>query len=157
MMAAKKLTLQHTTKRGNLMKKLIAISLLLTLVLSLAGCAGGVDMEQADTDMDAFFQAVAAGDFTAAQSLIHPSVTEDMQTFFDDLEKQNAALDFQNGLTWEREMNIHYSWYHSDVGGSQYMRSFRLKAGDVTLRAEITIVSNNAGYGIYSLYIQPTA
>jgi hypothetical protein len=157
MMAAKKLMLQHTTKRGNLMKKLIAISLLLTLVLSLAGCAGGVDMEQADTDMDAFFQAVAAGDFTTAQSMMHPSITDDLQAFFNGLEDQNSALDFQNGMTWEREMNIHYSWYHSDVGGSQYMRSFRLKAGDVTLRAEITIVSNKAGYGIYSLYIQPTA
>ena len=68
---SKKLTLQRTTKRGNLMKKLIAISLLLTLVLSLVGCQGGVDMAKADTDTDAFFQAVAAGDFATAQSLMH--------------------------------------------------------------------------------------
>ena len=146
-----------TQKRGNNMKKLIAISLLLTLVLSLAGCAGGVDMEQADTDMDAFFQAVAAGDFTTAQSMMHPSITDDLQAFFNGLEDQNSALDFQNGLTWEREMNFQYSWFQSNVGGSLYTCTYRLKAGDVTLRAEISIVSNEAGYGIYRLNIEPAA
>ena len=137
------------------MKKMISILLLAVMVLSLAGCAGGVDTDQADKDMEAFFQAVAVGDFAAAQSLMHPSVTEDMQAFFDGLEKQNSALDFQNGLTWQREMNFQYSYYHSDVGGSQYIRTYRLQAGDVTLRAEIAIVSNDAGYGIYSLNIEP--
>ena len=139
------------------MKKMISILLLAVMVLSLAGCQGGVDMEQADKDMEAFFQAVAAGDFAAAQSLMHPSITDDLQAFFDGLEDQNSALDFQNGLTWEREMNFRYSYYHSNVGGSQYIRSYLLQAGNVTLRAEIAIVSNEAGYGIYSLNIEPAA
>ena len=137
------------------MKKMISILLLAVMLFALAGCAGGVDMEQADTDMDAFFQAVAAGDFTTAQSMMHPSITDDLQAFFNGLEDQNSALDFQNGLTWEREMNFQYSWFQSNVGGSLYTRTYRLKAGDVTLRAEISIVSNEAGYGIYRLNIEP--
>ena len=139
------------------MKKLIAISLLLTLVLSLVGCQGGVDMAKADTDTDAFFQAMAAGDFATAQSLMHPSISDDLTAYFNDLEAQNAGLDFQNGLSWEQELNVQYSWYHSDVGGSLYTRTYRLQAGNVTLRAEIAIVSNEAGYGIYRLNIEPVA
>ena len=130
------------------MKKMISILLLAVMVLSLAGCAGGVDKQQADTDMESFFQA-------AAQNLMHPSIPDDLAAFFDGLEAQNPALDFQNGLTWEREKNIQYSWYDSNVGGSQYVRSFRLQAGDVTLRAEIVVVSNENGYGIYSLNMEP--
>ena len=136
------------------MKKLISILLLLIMVLTLAGCQGGVDTEQADKDIDAFFQAVGTGDFATAQTHMHPSTKDDLQAFFNDLETQNSALDFQDGLTWEREMNIEYSLYHSSVDGSRYVRSFRLHAGDVALRAEITIVSNEAGYGIYSLNIE---
>lgn len=139
------------------MKKMISILLLAGMVLSLAGCQGGVDMEQADKDMEAFFQAVAAGDFAAAQSLMHPSITDDLQAFFGGLESQNSALDFQNGLTWEREHNIQYSWFDSRINGSLYTRTYRLRTGEVTLRAEITIVSNEAGYGIYSLNIEPAA
>lgn len=139
------------------MKKVISILLLAVMVFSLAGCQGGVDMATADADTDAFFQAVAAGDFAVAQSLMHPSVTDDMQAFFDGLEGQNPGPDFQNGLTWEQELNVQYSWYHSDVGGSLYTRTYRLQTGDVTLRAEIAIVSNEAGYGIYSLNIEPVA
>ena len=139
------------------MKKMISILLLAGMVLSLAGCQGGVDMEQADKDMEAFFQAVAAGDFAAAQSLMHPSITDDIQAFFGGLESQNSALDFQNGLTWEREHNIQYSWFDSRVDGSLYTRSFQLHAGNVTLRAEIAVVSNEAGCGIYSLNIEPVA
>lgn len=137
------------------MKKMISILLLAVMVLSLAGCAGGVDKQQADTDMESFFQAVATGDYAAAQNLMHPSIPDDLAAFFDGLEAQNPALDFQNGLTWEREKNIQYSWYDSNVGGSQYVRSFRLQAGDVTLRAEIVVVSNENGYGIYSLNMEP--
>jgi hypothetical protein len=139
------------------MKKMISILLLAVMVLSLAGCQGGVDMEKADADTDAFFQAVAVGDFAAAQSLVHPSFDEDLQVLFEGLEARNPGLDLQNGLTWDRQMNVQYSWYHSDVGGSQYIRSYLLQAGDVTLRAEIAIVSNEAGYGIYRLNIEPVA
>lgn len=139
------------------MKKLISILLLAVMVLSLAGCAGGVDMEQADKDIESFFQAVAAGNFNTAQNYMHPSVNGDLQEFFDGLEAQNDALDFQNGLTWDREKNIQYSWFDSRVDGSLYTRSFQLQAGDVTLRAEIAVVSNEAGYGIYSLNIEPVA
>ena len=78
------------------MKKMISILLLAVMVLSLAGCAGGVDKQQADTDMESFFQAVATGDYAAAQNLMHPSIPDDLAAFFDGLEAQNPALDFQN-------------------------------------------------------------
>lgn len=133
------------------MKRMLSILLLAAVVLSLTGCSGGVDQEKAHADVAAFFEAVAAEDFAAAESYLHPSRQQDLEIFFAVLEGQNPGLDFQAGVTVAHDTNFSWSWYTSKVSGSQYTRAYVLTVGEVTLHATVQIVRNGDGYGIYEL------
>lgn len=130
------------------MKKLIAISLLLTLVLSLAGCAGGVDVEQADAEVAAFFDTAITGDYEAAKTYLHPSNADILLHSF-------IYYNIPKGATVTDAANFSWSWYDGSVGGSQYTRDYTLTAGDAAWTVSVQVVQNEAGYGIYSLDIQP--
>ena len=142
------------------MKRICCLFFVATLVLSLAGCQGGVDMPTADESSAAFFACVAAGDYEAAKGYLHPSYSQDLESYFTSLEEQHPGLDFQSGLevetgVGEKGINLSWSWYDSTVGGSQYTRNFWLTVSGMTLYATVKVVENKDGYGIYDLTITP--
>ena len=130
------------------MKKLVAMILLTVMVFSLAGCQGGVDTKQADAEVAAFFDAAIAGDYEAAKAYLHPSNADILLFSFD-------YYNIPKSATVTDEANFSWSWYDGSVGGSQYTRDYTLTAGDAAWAVSVQVVQNEAGYGIYSLDIQP--
>ena len=132
------------------MKKMISILLLAVMVLSLAGCQGGVDTKQANAEVAAFFDAAIAGDYEAAKAYLHPSNADILLFSFE-------YYNFPKSATVTDAANFSWSWYDGSVGGSQYTRDYTLTAGDAAWAVSVQVVQNEAGYGIYSLDIQPVA
>ena len=130
------------------MKKLVAMILLTVMVFSLAGCQGGVDTKQADAEVAAFFDAAIAGDYEAAKAYLHPSNADILLFSFD-------YYNIPKSATVTDAANFSWSWYDGSVGGSQYTRDYTLTAGDAAWAVSVQVVQNKAGYGIYSLDIQP--
>ena len=132
------------------MKKTISILLLAVMVLSLAGCQGGVDAEQANAEVAAFFDAAIAGDYEAAKAYLHPSNADILLYSF-------RSYNIPKDATVTDATNFSWSWYDGSVGGSQYTKEYTLTAGDATWNVSVQVVQNEAGYGIYSLNIEPAA
>ena len=130
------------------MKRILCLIFAVALVLSLAGCQGGVDRDKANAEITAFFDKVAAGDFEGAKIYLHPQNVTDLQALFS---QSGIPADFAVADV----INFAWSWYSSDVDGSQYTREYRLTADKQSWTVSVQIVQNDAGYGIYNLTITP--
>lgn len=130
------------------MKRILCLFFVVSLVLSLAGCQGGVNRAQADAEIAAFFDKVASEDFEGATAYLHPTNATDLQTLF-------AQSDIPADFAVEDIVNFSWSWYSSDVDGSQYTREYRVTTGEQHWTVSVQIVQNDAGYGIYDLTITP--
>ena len=130
------------------MKRILCLFFAVALALSLAGCQGGVNREQADAEIAAFFDKVAAEEFEGATAYLHPANATDLQALFS---QSGIPADFAVADV----INFSWSWYSSDVDGSQYTREYRVTADEQSWIVSVQIVQNTAGYGIYDLTITP--
>ncbi len=118
------------------------------LLFSLFGC-GGVDRQQAKTDAEAFLDLIEKEDYESAKAFLHPSRDIDLAADFSRIEAEEG-IDFSLGIKVNRYTGTSYSWYDSDVDGSQYKFDVELLVGTLPVEAKIAVVENDAGYGIYS-------
>ena len=126
---------------------------MLLLLLSLTSCSGGIKGDEVKTLTADFFGAVRAEDFESAETYLHPALDDlDLEGYF--LEVEEAyGLDFQEAFKVERYTGFQSSFYSSTVGGSSYTLTMKAALGEVPFLLEVTVVRNDAGYGIYHIRI----
>ncbi|MBE6903109.1 MAG: hypothetical protein E7480_00680 [Ruminococcaceae bacterium] len=133
------------------MKKLMSIFLAFMCVFVLSACSGGISGDEAKSHINGFFEKIEAEDYEAAEEFLHPKRPADLQEFFEALENEND-VDFAS-INIEKYTGFKSSWYDSSVGGSTYSLKMKIAVSDKIIEAEIEIVKNDNGYGIYNLDI----
>ncbi len=133
-------------------KKLSAITVACLLVFSLISCGNGINGDEAKAHINEFLAAVAAEDYDKAESLLHPERPKDLKAFFSTIEKEEH-IDFQSGIEIEKYTGFSSTYYDSRVDGSRYELTMRTRVGTDEVTFTIEIVSNEIGYGIYSINI----
>ena len=129
---------------------IIALAMLLML-LSLTSCSGGIKGDEVKTLTADFFGAVRAEDWASAKTYLHPAL-EDLDLEGDFLKIEEAyGLDFQSEFKVDRYTGFHTSFYSSEVDGSSYTLNMKAVLGETPFLLEITVVRNDAGYGIYNI------
>ena len=136
---------------------LSVLAALLLLITSLTACSGGVTREETKTAMDSLLTALAKEDYAEATALYHPdaAMNEELLAAFVEEVKTNIGLDFTEGATVERTTNMRSAYYDSNVGGSLYALTAKIKAGDKTATLTVEVVRNDKGYGIFKVECNP--
>ena len=107
--------------------------------------------------MDSLLTALAKEDYAGAAALYHPdaAMNEELLAAFVEEVKTNIGLDFTEGATVERTTNMRSAYYDSNVGGSRYELTAKIKAGDKTATLTVEVVRNDKGYGIFKVECNP--
>ena len=136
---------------------LSVLAALLLLITSLTACSGGVTREETKTAMDSLLTALAKEDYAGAAALYHPdaAMDEELLAAFVEEVQTNIGLDFTEGATVERTTNMRSAYYDSNVGGSFYALTAKIKAGDKTATLTVEVVRNDKGYGIFKVECNP--
>ena len=142
----------HTARRI-----LSILAALLLLITSLTACSGGVTREETKAAMDSLLTALAKEDYAGAAALYHPdaAMTEELLAAFAEEVQTNIGLDFTEGASVERTTNMRSAYYDSNVGGSFYALTAKIKAGDKTATLTVEVVRNDKGYGIFRVSCNP--
>ncbi len=120
------------------------------LLFSLTSC---IDSNLARGTLEDFVIAVESNDFEKAQSYMHPSVTDDIEVYFNSIEKERQ-VDFQAGFKIIKYVGFENAFFDSNVGGSLYGTTATVKIGGMDATITVNIVENDAGYGIYNFTIE---
>lgn len=136
---------------------LSALAALLLLLASLTACSGGVTREETQTAMDSLLTALDNENYAEAAALYHPdaAMTEDLLAAFAEEVKTNVGIDLAEGATVEKITNMRSAYYHSNVDGSFYALTAKIKAGDKTASLTVEVVRNDRGYGIFKVECNP--
>ena len=141
-----------TATRG--LSILAALCLLLT---SLTACSGGVTREETQTAMDSLLTALDNENYAEAAALYHPdaAMTEDLLATFAEEVKTKVGIDLTEGAVVEKITSISTSYYDSNVDGSRYALTAKIKAGDKTASLTVEVIRNDRGYGIFKVECNP--
>ena len=127
------------------------------LLASLTACSGGITREEAKTAMDALLSALDNENYAEAAALYHPdaAMTEDLLIAFAEQVKTKVGIDLTEGAVVEKITGISTSYYDSTVGGSRYVLTAKIKAGDKTASFTVEVIRNDKGYGIFKVECNP--
>ena len=130
---------------------------LLLLLASLTACSGGITREEAKTAMDALLSALDNENYTEAAALYHPdaAMTENLLAAFAEQVKTKVGIDLTEGAVVEKITGMSASYYDSNVDGSRYALTARIKAGDKTADLTVEVIRNDKGYGIFKVECNP--
>lgn len=134
--------------------RIVALMMLAALLLLLTGCSGGISSDETKTHVGTFFEAVEAGDYAAAEACLHPERPADLAEYFTGMEAV-IGQPFSAGVTVADYTGFRSALYDSTVGGSTYTLMMKVTVGIAEVDAEIEVVRNDAGFGIYNLSITP--
>lgn len=132
---------------------LVTLTLLLTSAASLAACSGGVSRDEAKEAANALFSALAAEQYAEAAALYHPdtNMTAELMASFSETMLNDMGADFTKGVTVERYTNMRSAYHDSDVGGSFYELTMKVKVGDKSLSITARVVRTEGGYGLWEV------
>ena len=133
--------------------QIIALVLCCLCVFPLTSCKGAIKGDEAKEYINEFLDAIEAGDYEAAEEMLHPDFPSGkLEAFFTTAGRQ-LGVDFQEGIEIEKYTGFRSSFYNSSIDGSSYELTFRAKVGngDKVVTFTIEIVKNDNGYGIYNL------
>ena len=130
---------------------------LLLLLASLTACSGGITREEAKTAMDALLSALDNENYAEAAALYHPdaAMTEELLAAFAEQVKTKVGIDLTEGAVVEKITGMSSSYYDSNVDGSRYALTARIKAGDKTASLTVEVIRNDRGYGIFQVECNP--
>lgn len=136
---------------------LSVLAALLLLLTSLTACEGGVTREEARGAMDALLAALDNENYAEAAALYHPdaAMTEDLLAAFAGQIKTKVGIDLTEGAVVEKITGMSSSYYDSNVDGSRYALTARIKAGDKTASLTVEVIRNDKGYGIFQVECNP--
>ena len=127
------------------------------LLASLTACSGGITREEAKTAMDSLLSALDNENYAEAAALYHPdaAMTEDLLIAFAEQVKTKVGIDLTEGAVVEKITGMSSSYYDSNVDGSCYALTARIKAGDKTADLTVEVIRNDRGYGIFRVECNP--
>ena len=127
------------------------------LLASLTACSGGITREEVKTAMDSLLVALDDENYAEAAALYHPdaAMTEDLLIAFAEQVKTKVGIDLTEGAVVEKITGMSSSYYDSTVGGSRYVLTARIKAGDKTASLAVEVIRNDRGYGIFQVECNP--
>ena len=130
---------------------------LLLLLTPLTACSGGITREEAKTAMDSLLTALGNENYAEAAALYHPdaAMSEDLLAAFSEEVKTNVGIDLAEGAVVEKITGMSSSYYDSNVDGSRYALTARIKAGDKTASLTVEVIRNDRGYGIFQVECNP--
>ena len=136
---------------------LSVLAALFLLLASLTACSGGITREEAQTAMDALLTALDNENYAEAAALYHPdaAMTEDLLAAFAGQIKTKVGIDLTEGAVVEKITGMSSSYYDSNVDGSRYALTARIKAGDKTASLTVEVIRNDKGYGIFKVECNP--
>ena len=136
---------------------LSVLAALFLLLVSLTACSGGITREEAQTAMDALLTALDNENYAEAAALYHPdaAMTEDLLAAFAGQIKTKVGIDLTEGAVVEKITGMSSSYYDSNVDGSRYALTARIKAGDKTASLTVEVIRNDKGYGIFQVECNP--
>lgn len=136
---------------------LSVLAALLLLITSLTACSGGVTREDTQTAMDSLLTALDNENYAEAAALYHPdaAMTKDLLAAFAEQVKTKVGIDLTEGAVAEKITGISSSYYDSNVDGSRYALTAKIKAGDKTASLTVEVVRNDRGYGIFKVECNP--
>ena len=133
--------------------KIILPIILLLLVSLLTSCENAVSSDEAKKQALEMFECIEKDLYEDAANLMHPSrqaTAEFLQSYIEDIEKETGA-DFSNGIEIDRQIGFSSSLYDSEVKGSRYEIEYVVKIGEYRFEADIEVVRNDDGFGIYDI------
>ena len=136
---------------------LSVLAALFLLLASLTACSGGITREEAKTAMDALLTALDNENYAEAAALYHPdaAMTEDLLAAFAGQIKTKVGIDLTEGAVVEKITGMSASYYDSNVDGSRYALTAKIKAGDKTADLTVEVIRNDKGYGIFQVECNP--
>ena len=145
------------TKNQTATRILSAFAALCLLLASLTACSGGITREEAKTAMDALLTALDNENYTEAAALYHPdaAMSENLLAVFAEQVKTKVGIDLTEGAAVEKITGISTSYYDSNVDGSRYVLTAKIKAGDKTASFTVEVIRNDKGYGIFRVECNP--
>lgn len=145
------------TKNQTAPRILSVLAALFLLLASLTACSGGITREEAQTAMDSLLSALDNENYAEAAALYHPdaAMTEDLLAAFAGQIKTKVGIDLTEGAVVEKITGISSSYYDSNVDGSRYALTARIKAGDKTADLTVEVIRNDKGYGIFKVECNP--
>lgn len=133
------------------MKRFVIFMLLVSIILGLCACSGGIDSKEAKDDIALFFSTVERGEYDEAAGFLHPDRPADLKSFFAAV-GQEEGVDFSD-IQIERYTGYRFSWYNSEYDGSACGFDIDVRVNGKLAEIEVLIVRNDAGYGIYEFDI----
>lgn len=136
---------------------LSVLAALFLLLASLTACSGGVTREETKTAMDALLTALDNENYAEAAALYHPdaAMSENLLAAFAEQVKTKVGIDLTEGAVVEKITGMSSSYYDSNVDGSRYALTARIKAGDKTASLTVEVIRNDKGYGIFQVECNP--
>ena len=136
---------------------LSVLAALLLFFASLTACSGGVPREETQPAMGSLLPALDNENYAEAAALYHPdaAMTEDLLAAFAEQVKTKVGIDLTEGAVAEKITGISSSYYDSNVDGSRYALTAKIKAGDKTASLTVEVVRNDRGYGIFKVECNP--
>lgn len=131
-------------------KSILLLTVMIIMVFSLCSCKGGISGKEAKAATNEFLTAIESGDYEKAAELSHPDTYSTADTIKSFIEAISDArkLDFTD-IEIEKYTGISSSYYNSDVKGARYELEMDLLISGVKVEAEIEVVRNSNGYGVY--------
>ena len=136
---------------------LSVLAALFLLLASLTACSGGVTREETKTAMDALLTALDNENYAEAAALYHPdaAMSENLLAAFAEQVKTKVGIDLTEGAVVEKITGMSSSYYDSNVDGSRYALTAKIKAGDKTASLTVEVIRNDKGYGIFQVECNP--
>lgn len=133
------------------------LAALCLLLASLTACSGGITREEAKTAMDSLLSALDNESYADAAALYHPdaAMTEELLAAFAEQVKTKVGIDLTEGAVVEKITGMSSSYYDSNVDGSRYALTAKIKAGDKTASLTVEVIRNDRGYGIFKVECNP--
>lgn len=133
--------------------KLFALILVCcTVSLSLISC--GIDMGDGKDHVNGFFDAVSEEDFEKAATFLHPEIDADVKALFEEVET-SWGVEVKDGISVKTYTGFKTVIHDTSVDGSVLTFSLVLEIDTVSTTAQVTLVENDSGFGIYWFNIDP--
>ena len=137
------------------MKKLLAIMLVLC-VLCFSGCGLFkeliVEMDKANALVKDFCQCLVENDIEGAKALMHPQSKPSANNLSNNIYywEKNFGIDFSKGLGNKTSFSMQSN---GTSEGMEHEIAFSCRMEDKIIHFEFVVVSDSAGYGIYSVVL----
>ena len=128
---------------------IISAVLCAAVCLSLVGCGGGIEKEEAHSTVSQFFSELVADDAEGAIALTYPALGVESAAFKNYIleVEEECGIKFTDGRS---NMRVGTSEH---IGGDEYAVGGHINIGDVRISFELTVKSDGGGTGIYRIDI----